>query len=90
MNIVYISLIILFILWIGVNNYMKNIVRKKEVHVIDNNCARCGNCIRKCNHHVLELVRDEKGTHIEVRHPSMCSGCGDCVNACKFKALEFV
>lgn len=90
MNIVYISLIILFILWIVVNNRKKNKLRKKVIHVIDDNCARCGNCIRKCNLNVFELVQNEKGLHIEVKYPSMCSGCGDCINACKFSALEFV
>jgi len=39
---------------------------------------------------VLDLVKDEKGTHIELKNPDNCTGCGDCINACRFNALEFV
>jgi NAD-dependent dihydropyrimidine dehydrogenase PreA subunit len=64
--------------------------KNKVVQSIDNNCARCRVCIKKCRHHVLDMVNDQNGSHIVVKYSDSCSGCGDCVNACKFKALELV
>jgi len=83
-------LIILFLLWIGLYLHRSKKSEKKIVHVIDANCARCGNCIRKCRHHILEMVKSETGMHIEVKHPDKCSGCGDCVSSCHFDALELI
>jgi len=83
-------LIILFLLWIGLYLHKSKKSAKMIVHVIDVNCARCGNCLRKCHHDVLEMVQNETGIHIEVKHPDRCSGCGDCVSSCHFEALELI
>ena len=64
--------------------------KNKVVQVIDDNCARCRNCIQKCHHGVLEMVNTEKGTRIVVVNPHQCAGCGDCVGACNFNALVLV
>lgn len=89
MTIIYISLAILLLLIVG-KLHRKKKGRNRLVHVIDKNCARCRSCLKKCNHHVLDIINDENGMHIEVTYPDKCTGCGDCINACRFNALEFV
>ncbi len=90
MSIVYVSLVILFLLLIGGKLHRKEQQKKRVIRVVADNCTRCRSCLKKCNHHVLEMVNDENGVRIEVRYPDKCSGCGDCIGACRFNALEFV
>ena len=90
MTIVYISLVILLLVLIGGKLHRKKKGRNRLVHVIEKNCTRCRSCVKKCNHNVLDLVKDEKGTHIELKNPDNCTGCGDCISVCRFNALELV
>lgn len=94
MIIAYISLTILLLLVlllaIGGKLQRKEKRRNQLVHVIENNCTRCRSCLKKCNHHVLEMINDENGMHLEVKNPDQCTGCGDCISVCRFNALELV
>jgi len=90
MTIVYISLVILLLLLIGGKLHRKEHRKNQIVHVLEKNCSRCRSCVKKCNHNVLNLVKDEKGTRIEVINPDKCTGCGDCMSVCRFNALELV
>lgn len=89
MNIVYISSVILLVLLIGGKLHKKRHTKNRIVRVVADNCTRCRSCLKKCNHHVLDMVNDGNGIRIEVIHPDKCSGCGDCISACRFNALEF-
>lgn len=83
-------ILILFVLW-GVGGLIrKKKHRHRVIHVVEENCTGCKSCLKKCNHHVLEAVNDEKGQHVVVKYPNRCTGCGDCLRACKFNALTFV
>jgi NAD-dependent dihydropyrimidine dehydrogenase PreA subunit len=90
MTIVYISLVILLLVLIGGKLHRKKKGRNRLVHVIEKNCTRCRSCLKKCNHHVLDMIKDENGMHIEVISPDKCTGCGDCISVCRFNALGFV
>jgi NAD-dependent dihydropyrimidine dehydrogenase PreA subunit len=58
--------------------------------VDENNCSGCGRCVKRCSHHVLEMVEDETGLHAAVKYPDRCTACGDCLDKCKFNALNLV
>ncbi|GAP72909.1 ATP-binding protein [Candidatus Symbiothrix dinenymphae] len=89
MNTVYIVVGSVFLLWFvhGLCRHARG--RNRVIHVIDGNCTGCGRCVKRCQHHVLELVKDENGTHAVVKQPDRCSACGDCLPKCKFSALNF-
>jgi NAD-dependent dihydropyrimidine dehydrogenase PreA subunit len=77
-------------LWITGSIYRRINRRSKIIYAIEDNCTGCGKCVKRCHHHVLEVIKDEKGTCIAVKNLDKCSACGDCVDVCKFKALEIV
>lgn len=86
----YFSLAVLLVFLFGRRIHSAGHKKNKVVQVIDSMCARCRNCLKKCHHHVLDMVNDEKGSHLIVKYPDRCTGCGDCINTCKFNALELV
>jgi NAD-dependent dihydropyrimidine dehydrogenase PreA subunit len=90
MNIVYIAGGTIALLWLigGINRHRRG--KNKVVHAIENNCIGCKRCLKWCKYKVLEMVSDENGTRIAVKHPDKCTACGDCVSTCKFNALEIV
>ncbi|MDR2692302.1 MAG: 4Fe-4S dicluster domain-containing protein [Dysgonamonadaceae bacterium] len=77
-------------LWIvgGISRHIRG--RGKIIRVISDNCTGCGKCLKRCSHHVFEMVKDGNGAHITVKNPDKCTACGDCVIFCKFSALETV
>ena len=77
-------------LWIigGISRHVRG--RGKVVRIIAENCTGCRKCLKRCRHHVFEMVKDEQGTHVIVKNPNKCTACGDCVNSCKFNALGIV
>lgn len=88
---IYLSFVLfLFVFPVWRKVYKRKHNKNKVVQVIDDNCARCRNCLQKCHHGVLEMVNTEKGTRIVVVNPQQCTGCGDCVGACNFNALVLV
>jgi NAD-dependent dihydropyrimidine dehydrogenase PreA subunit len=90
MNIAYIILGIVFLLWITGSIYRHIKGKNKIIHVVESNCEGCQRCIKRCSHKVLEAVKDERKVRIIVKNPDRCSACGDCIGACKFHALELV
>ncbi|MDR3338797.1 MAG: 4Fe-4S dicluster domain-containing protein [Candidatus Symbiothrix sp.] len=90
MNIVYIALGIVFLLWILGNLHRKIKRRNKLIHIVESNCTGCQRCIKRCPHKVLEALKEEGKVRIVVKNPNKCSACGDCIAVCKFKALELV
>jgi len=94
MTLVYISLTILLLLVlllaIGSKLHRKKKRTDQVIHTIEKNCTRCRSCLKQCNHHVLEMINDENGMHLEVKNPDQCTGCGDCISVCHFNALEFI
>ncbi len=90
MNILYIVLASLFLFFILGHVTRCKRARNKVIHIVDDNCARCRCCLKKCHRGVLEMVADGEGGHITVKSPERCTACGDCVAACKFNALELI
>jgi ferredoxin len=90
MNIVYISLGIVFLLSIFSTLHKKKKAREKVVHVVEINCVGCQRCLKRCRHNVLAVKRNENGTRVFVKHPDRCTACGDCFGGCKYDALKLV
>ncbi|MDR1172607.1 MAG: 4Fe-4S dicluster domain-containing protein [Bacteroidales bacterium] len=90
MNVVYVGLGVMFFLWISFNLHRKRKNRNKIICVVDSNCTGCRRCIKRCKHHVLEVVEDEAGKRATVKYPDKCSACGDCLGKCKFNALKLI
>lgn len=90
MNIVYIILGSVLLLWLLGGTYRHIKGKNKIIHVVESNCTGCQRCIKRCRHRVLEAVKEEQGVRIVVKNPDKCSACGNCTGVCKFKALELV
>ncbi|MDR0729689.1 MAG: 4Fe-4S binding protein, partial [Prevotellaceae bacterium] len=59
MNVVYIGVGTLLLLWIlgSLRRRRKN--RNSVISVIESNCTGCGRCVKRCSRRVLERVRSE-------------------------------
>ncbi|MDR1879442.1 MAG: ferredoxin family protein [Tannerellaceae bacterium] len=91
MNVVYISVGIVFVLMMAGRLHGRERARKRVIRVVESHCTGCRRCIKRCSHHVLEMVKDETGMqHAVVKNPDKCTACGDCLGRCKFNALELV
>jgi NAD-dependent dihydropyrimidine dehydrogenase PreA subunit len=90
MNVVYIGLGIIFFLMISEKLHSKKKRRNKVIRVVEDNCTGCQRCVKRCSHHVLEIISDEKRARVVVKNPDRCTACGDCIGKCKFNALEVV
>jgi ferredoxin len=90
MNIGYITLGIVLLLWIlgGIYRHIKR--KNKLIHVVESNCIGCQRCIKRCTHRVLGALKEEGNVRIVVKKPDKCTACGDCIGVCKFDALELV
>jgi NAD-dependent dihydropyrimidine dehydrogenase PreA subunit len=60
-------------------------VKKTIIHVDQDKCTGCGNCITACPESVLELI-DGKA---RVVRESQCDGLGICIGQCPHDALSF-
>jgi NAD-dependent dihydropyrimidine dehydrogenase PreA subunit len=87
MNVVYYIGGALLALWFFGGMYRHKKGRNKIIHVVEDNCTGCRRCLKRCRHHVLDTVSDEKGAPVYVKNPAHCTACGDCLSGCKFKAL---
>ncbi|MDR0613589.1 MAG: 4Fe-4S dicluster domain-containing protein [Dysgonamonadaceae bacterium] len=90
MNVVYISVGIILLLWFSGNVYRRHKNRNKVIYVDKNNCTGCGRCIKRCSRRVLETVKNEAEIHAAVKYPDKCTACGDCLSKCKFNALKLI
>lgn len=90
MNIIYIILTGLFLFLTLGHIYRYRRAQNKVIYIINDKCARCKCCLKKCRHKVLDMENDSTGGHITVKHPERCTVCGDCVTVCKFNALELM
>jgi ferredoxin len=86
----YIGLGIVIFLWISFHLYRKYKNKNKIICVVESNCGGCQRCVKRCSHHVLEMVEDKTGIHATVKYPNKCSACGDCMGKCKFNALKLI
>ena len=89
MNVIYIGMGALLLLWILSNLHRRQKNRNRVISVVENNCTGCGRCVKRCSRRVLEMVRNET-THVAVKYPDKCTACGDCLGRCKFNALKLV
>jgi NAD-dependent dihydropyrimidine dehydrogenase PreA subunit len=72
-------------------SYFRNKRAKgKVINIIEENCTGCQLCIKKCRYKALEIVNNENGRHVVLKHPEKCTACRDCIMTCKFKALELI
>ena len=79
------------LLLIIVLSYFRNKrAKSKIIHVIDNNCTGCQRCVKACRHKALEIIKDETGRRVVLKHPDKCTACRDCIVVCKFNALELI
>ena len=90
MNVVYISIGIVFVLWILVNSHRRRKNRNKVIYVDKNLCTGCRLCIKRCSRKVLEAVEDETVKRVTVKYPDKCTACGDCLAKCKFNAIKLI
>jgi NAD-dependent dihydropyrimidine dehydrogenase PreA subunit len=90
MNVGYIVTGIVLMLWISGSLYRRHKNRNKIIYVDKNRCTGCLRCLKRCQHHVLELVEDETGKRATVKYPDKCTACGDCLDKCKFNALKLI
>ncbi len=58
--------------------------RRPEVHVINERCAGCEECVIRCPARALSLDRI---TWLAVADNQLCTGCRRCVRACPFSAI---
>jgi NAD-dependent dihydropyrimidine dehydrogenase PreA subunit len=80
----------IILLWLIGGIFHKLREKNKVIHVIEDKCNGCQRCLKRCHHHVLDVVCHEKGAHVVVKYPDNCTACGDCVSTCKFNALEMI
>jgi NAD-dependent dihydropyrimidine dehydrogenase PreA subunit len=90
MNVVYVGLVVVVLLWIAGNLYRKHKNRGRVIYVDKNSCAGCWRCVKICSRRVLEAVEDETGARVAVRYPSRCTACGDCIGKCRYNALKLI
>jgi NAD-dependent dihydropyrimidine dehydrogenase PreA subunit len=90
MNIVYIIVASVVLLWLVGGIYRTIRGRNKLIHVVESSCTGCQRCIKRCPHRVLEALKEEHKVRIVVKNPNKCSACGDCIGVCKFNALELI
>jgi NAD-dependent dihydropyrimidine dehydrogenase PreA subunit len=90
MNIIYVGIGIVLLLWITGYVYRRRKNENKIIYIEQNNCSGCGRCVKRCSRRVLEMVKDGTGIHVEVKYPDRCTACEDCLSRCKFKALKLV
>ncbi|MDR1343618.1 MAG: 4Fe-4S dicluster domain-containing protein [Prevotellaceae bacterium] len=90
MNVVYIAIGAVLLLWIAFNLHRRRKNRNKIICVVASSCTGCRRCVKRCQRHVLEVVEDEAGKHAAVKHPDKCTACGDCLGKCKFGALKLI
>lgn len=50
---------------------------------VQNNCIRCGVCLKWCPADAITMTKDQA-----VINPEKCIGCAECVSSCKFKAIN--
>ncbi|MDR1544449.1 MAG: 4Fe-4S dicluster domain-containing protein [Prevotellaceae bacterium] len=90
MNIFYISIGIVILIWFIGNLFRRQKNKNKVICVIESNCTGCRRCVKRCNRKVLETVKNETETLAIVKYPDKCTACGDCLSKCKFNALKLV
>ena len=88
MNVVYIGLGIVLLLWTAGGFYRRRKNRNSVVGVVESNCTGCGRCVKRCSRRALEMVEVEAGIRAVVKYPGKCTACGDCIYKCKFNALK--
>ncbi len=65
--------------------------RKYVIHVKIDQCRGCKRCVRRCRHHVLEVLgKKENHPYTVVKNPSQCTACKHCIAECRFNALTLV
>jgi len=64
----------------------ESISTQKELMLLPNRCARCGDCLRACQFGVLSQKPDGE----VVADHSKCTLCGDCVKTCAREAIQIV
>jgi len=58
----------------------------KELMLMPNRCARCGDCVKACNYGALSQKADGE----VVADRNKCTLCGDCLKACAREAIQIV
>ncbi|MBC8185479.1 CoB--CoM heterodisulfide reductase iron-sulfur subunit A family protein [candidate division KSB1 bacterium] len=53
-----------------------------------NLCRACGECVKVCEFHALELQEIEPGRIAAVANEALCKGCGSCAAICPTGAMD--
>jgi NAD-dependent dihydropyrimidine dehydrogenase PreA subunit len=90
MNVVYIGIGIMFLLWGTGVLYRGRKNGKKVVCIVESRCTGCRRCVGRCSRRVFETVKNGTEIYVEVKYPDKCTACGDCLAKCKFNALKLI
>ncbi|MCD7937051.1 MAG: 4Fe-4S binding protein [Tannerellaceae bacterium] len=58
-----------------------------SLHINEDVCTGCGNCVIRCRRNVLTLMCDKDRYLAVVVDPDHCKGCGHCQVVCKQDAI---
>lgn len=67
------------------NNVNQETVLKPEVHVIEERCAGCQECVIRCPTQALTM---NPSLWIATANNDLCVGCRQCVRTCPFAAIK--
>lgn len=69
---------------------MKKTKRRKIIHIDEDLCNGCGNCIPACPEQALQIVETEHGPKARLVKEIYCDGLGTCLGNCPTSALILI
>lgn len=71
------------------NDSMKK-MKRKIIHIDEDLCNGCGNCIPACPEQALQIIETEQGPKARLVKEIYCDGLGACLGNCPTNALTLV
>ena len=60
-------------------------MKTKKIQIDNNQCSKCGKCVKACLKNVLS--QESKKADIKIGNTTQCDLCGTCIKVCRRKAL---